>query len=261
MSHENRCFLESHGSGIPVVFLHGYPLNRSMWNDQVPAIATSFRPILIDLPGFGSAARANKSDTPSLAKIADEVFEALQSARITEPIVLVGLSMGGYIALEFWKRHASSLRGLVLADTKASPDTPEAAEARYKTAKTALEEGTEKAVNPMMAKLISAQSQKSEKITTWLQKTMHSVSPETIEMALYAMAGRSDFTNELSSINVPTLVIAGREDAIIPVEVMKKMADAIPGASFKVVEGSGHMPSNEQPDAFNQLLLDFLQTV
>jgi pimeloyl-ACP methyl ester carboxylesterase len=232
-----------------------------MWNGQVAALENAFRPVLIDLPGFGSAGRAGRTDTPSLAHIADEVLEALRLARIVEPVVLVGLSMGGYIAFEFWNRHPEDLLGLVLVDTKASADSAETVETRHKTAKTAMAEGTEKAVASMKEKLLSTASQQSKELTDWLQSTMFSVAPETVEMAMLAMAERHDFTAKLASIDVPTLVVAGREDAIVPADVMKKMSDAIPNAAFHAVENAGHLTPIEQPQAFNQLLLDFLQKV
>ncbi len=257
----NRCYLEIVGTGSPVVFLHGYPLNRSMWQEQISAIGDQHRVILVDLPGFGDAPPATADEIFTVSQIADEVVKSLHDCGIDQNAIFVGLSMGGYVAFEIWKRHRQWVKGLVLTNTKALADTPSAAEHRKKVAALALEQGTQAAVAPMFEKLLASSSQQSNLLTEWLQQTMASVHPNSIAMAMHAMAARDDFTSQLSHIEVPTLVIAGRDDSIVPVDVMQAMAQGIPNATFHVVENSAHLTPIEQPGVFNQLLLDYVKTV
>jgi 3-oxoadipate enol-lactonase len=248
------------GSGPAIVFLHGYPLNRSLWQRQVEELSSSYRLILVDLAGYGSAKPIDRGNFANMADFADDVARSLESV-IDEPFVLVGLSMGGYIALEFWSEYASRLKGLVLTNTKATADTKEAVEVRQKNAQLALDNGTSEVVEPMIEKLLSQASRNDKSTLDWLKETMYLVSPETVAASLLAMSMRRDFSDLLPKIDIPTYVISGTEDALSPPEVMKPMADAIPNAQFHVIEGSGHLSPMETPAEFNSILRSFMNSL
>lgn len=258
MPGKSKCSIERHGDGPAIVFLHGYPLNRSLWQYQTDALKPAHQVVLVDLPGFGVAPATDRNQLKSMADIADAVEESLQLAGNVEPIVLVGLSMGGYIALEYWARYRERLRGLVLTNTKASADSAEAIETRKQTAQKAMVSGTEAAVSPMLEKLLAKPNLSMPELVTWVKQSMYSVPPQTIEMALLAMAARHDFSDRLAQIQIPALVIAGAEDEITPASGMQQMAARMPNAEFHIVPQSGHLSPLEQPQVFNHLLLDFL---
>ncbi len=261
MQSKSRCFLESVGVGVPILFIHGFPLDRSLWRSQVQPVSEVHRFISVDLPGFGDAESATANDLQSIAQMADEISLALHDAGVDRPAIVVGLSMGGYIALEFWRRHRKWVQGLVLVNTKALADNPNAVEARKTMAATAMARGTQEAVEPMVQKLLSSTSRTLPQLVEWLKQTMFAVPASTIEMAQLAMASRDDFTAKLHQIDVPTLVVAGEEDAIIPSDVMKAMADGIPNAQFFQVASAAHLVPIEQPNVFNELLFEFLSSI
>ncbi len=254
--------IEIHGTGSPVVFLHGYPLNRSLWDNQVAAMKGRHQVILVDLPGFGSSLPISSEQFPDMAAFASDVRQSLSASSVDDPIVMVGLSMGGYIALEFWRQFPEQLRGLVFCHTKSSADTPEAKQNRVKTAATAVSKGTSEAVAPMLEKLLSECSRMNDPaLDGWLREVMFSVPPKTIEASLLAMANRDDFDDRLSQITTPSLVIAGTDDEIATTETMQKMSRGLPNSRFEVIHDAAHLSPKEQPDDFNDLLLEFLESL
>ncbi len=257
-----RSSLEVHGTGSPVVFLHGYPLDRRLWQNQIEPLCDSYQVVLVDLPGFGKATPVQPSDMPSMAAFADDLATALDQQDVNEPFTLVGLSMGGYIAFEFWQRHAARLKALVLCHTKATADNSLAIQTRQQSADTALSQGTEAAVAAMLDKVVSEHSvMQDPNLREWLKSVMFDVPPETIATAQLAMAKRIDFTDRLESIEVPALVVAGTDDEIATTETMQRMARAMPNAKFEAIDDVAHLSPIEQPKRFNELLLSFLGSI
>lgn len=170
--------------------------------------------------------------------------------------------MGGYVAWQFAKHHTGKLRGLILCDTKAAGDTSEAAETRRKMAEHVLKHGTGAVAEAMPGKLFAQVTYKENpEIVAEVRKTIEATSPQGLAAAQRGMAEREDVRAWLPQIDLPTLVIVGREDAISPVDEMRAIADAIPGAKFHVVEQAGHMAPLEQPGDVNSLIADFVESL
>jgi pimeloyl-ACP methyl ester carboxylesterase len=253
------------GQGLPVVFLHGFPLDHSMWNAELEPISKLYRAIAPDLRGFGGSKLSTGAATPAavtMEQMADDVAALLDALEVREPIVLCGLSMGGYVAFEFWRKYASRLRGLVLCDTRAMPDTAEAAKGRYELAEKVLQEGAAPVADVMVPKLFAPASLKERSNLTAIQRDLIlKTSPEGIAAALRGMAVRSDFRPQLANIAVPTLVIVGEHDEISTVDEMRSIAAGVPGSKFVVIPQAGHMSPLEEPDAFLAALVPFLEQV
>ena len=254
--------VESAGAGRPLVFLHGFPMTRGLWDRQVERFAPTHRVLTVDLPGFGDASPADKSRLPDMAAYAADVAKALEAGGVVEPVVLVGLSMGGYVALEFWRQFPERLAGLVLCHTKASADTAAARSNRHKSAQTARESGTEASVGEMLGRLLSVHSETEQpELTQWLRQTALTVPPTAVEAAQLAMAARKDFTDRLGDVHLPVLVLAGTDDEIATTETMNAMARRMPNASFQAVHDAAHLSPVEQPEEFNRILEEFLKRI
>ncbi len=248
------------GEGLPVVFLHGFPLDHSMWDGQIAELSERCRAIAPDLRGFGGSGVV--AGTATMAQMADDVAAALDALEVDEPVVLCGLSMGGYVAFEFWRRHIARLRGLVLCDTRAMPDTPEAARGRHETAQRVLSEGTGPLADAMLPKLFApATLERQANLSAIQRQVILSTQPEGVAAALRGMAERSDFRGELPKIALPALVIVGEHDAISTVDEMRSIAEAMPDAEFTVISEAGHMSPLENARDVNAALERFLARV
>jgi pimeloyl-ACP methyl ester carboxylesterase len=245
------------GAGVPLLFVHGFPLDHTMWSAQLAAFAPRRRVIAPDLRGFGASQA--QGETVTMEDFADDLEALLDGLQIHEPVAFCGLSMGGYIAFPFVRKYAARLRSLVLCDTRAAADSSEAAANRLKVAEQVLAEGAEVVANAMTPKLFSKRtaSEQPETVAA-MRRVMAATKPAAIAAAQRGMAARADSTALLPTIRVPTLVVVGAEDAIAPVDEMRGMAAAIPGAEFVIVPDAGHMAPLENPAAFNAALEKFL---
>jgi len=251
---------EDRGAGSPLVLVHGFPLDHTMWEAQIESLSGRWRVIAPDLRGFGQSGVTE--GTVTMAQLADDVAALLEALEIREPIVLCGLSMGGYVALAFWKRHVGRLRGLVLCDTRAAPDSAEAAAARRQTADRVLREGMQVWADAMLPRLVGPETRESQpQIAERLRATILACDPRGAAAAALGMAGRPDFTAELGGIRCPTLVLVGAGDAISPREEMLSMAARIPACRFVSIEGSGHMTPMERPAEVNDAIAAFLTEI
>jgi 3-oxoadipate enol-lactonase len=245
------------GSGRPVVLIHGYPFNRTLWNEQVEALSKNHRVIAPDLRGFGES---EASDGPAtMNRLAQDVallLDHLEIARAT----IAGLSMGGYVALAFYKQLPSHVRALVLADTRAQADTEEGKQTREQQAQKALSEGMAGIADAMLPKLLTPETvSKRPDIVKRVRDMMLKTKPEGAAAALRGMAARDDQTSLLSKISVPTLILVGAEDAITPAADSEKMNQAIAGSQLIVLENAGHVSNLERTEQFNDAMLDFLK--
>ncbi len=260
------------GSGYPVLFVHGFPLDATIWNETMDAIASAgYQCIAPDLRGFGGSSLIQTKLT--IGDLAEDLDQVRQAIIGDVPFVLVGLSLGGYVALEYWARHAKHLRGLVLTNTKPSTDTSEARQGRLDMGRKALSDGTWNAVSPMLSKLISdasreqspneqstnEQNEQSPTLSDRLQQMMSAVPPTTIDFIQQAMANRQSFVERLSKIQLPTLVIAGEADKISPPDENREWSARLPHSELHIIPGAAHLPMVEQPKAFAQKLHDFLE--
>lgn len=240
-SGEARIHFEVHGQGPPVVLVHGYPLSGRLWDGVVRELEAEYRLIVPDLRGMG---RSEATAAASMDDYAADLVAVLAAADEERPVVLVGMSMGGYVALAFCRRYPERVRGLVLVDSRAGADSVEAAEGRNRTAEKVLREGSAAVAEEMVGKLFApgAPADLTARWQSWMAETP----PEGIAAALRAMASRPDSEPLLRALGRPVAVIVGAEDQITPVEGARAMAQAA-GGSLEIIPGAGHMAAAEKP--------------
>ena len=245
------------GMGRPVVLIHGYPFNRSLWTEQVAALSNSYRVIAPDLRGSGET---DSSDGPATINLmAEDVAGLLDHLGISRAVI-GGLSMGGYVVLAFYKQFPSRVRSLVLADTRAQADTEEAKQTRAQQAEKALSEGMAGIADAMLPKLLTPETvSKRPEVVKRVRDMMLKTKPEGAAAALRGMAEREDQMSLLSKISVPALILVGAEDALTPVTDSEKMHQAIEGSRLVVLENAGHVSNLEQTEKFNEALMGFLR--
>ena len=243
------------GAGLPIVFIHAFPLNRTMWAPQVSALVERCRCIAVDLRGFGETALA---EPVSMDQYADDVVAVMDKLGVERAIV-AGCSMGGYTAFALWRRHPERVRALVLADTKATADTDEARAKRVALIETARTQGSTAVANLQIASLIGKTAREKQPDTyDAVHRMIAQTKPEAIAAARVAMMQRPDSTPTLATITVPTLVIVGDEDVPTPVKDARAMHQGIPGSRLEIVAGAGHLANLERPAAFNHLMTEFV---
>ncbi|HEX7174716.1 MAG TPA: alpha/beta fold hydrolase [Pyrinomonadaceae bacterium] len=250
------------GGGAPVVLLHGFPFNHTMWRGQVEALSEGHRVITPDLRGHGGTGLVEGTTSSSMEEMATDVAALLDELNVSERVVLGGLSMGGYVTLAFFRLFADRVRALVLADTRPQPDTEEARRAREETAQRALREGMQTVADAMLPKLLapSTHEEKPEVIER-VREMILATRPEGAAAALRGMAARRDQTDLLQEIVVPTLIIVGSEDSLTPPKDSEAMHHAIRGSRLVIIEGAGHVSNLERPTEFNRALEDFLNGI
>jgi 3-oxoadipate enol-lactonase len=243
------------GTGAPFIFLHAFPLNRTMWQPQEAALSRQCRVVTMDLRGHG------ESDAPlwrfTLEQYADDVAGLMDHLAI-QRAVLVGLSMGGYVSFAFYKRYAERVRGLVLADTRAQADTEEARTGRFNLAQTAFRQGPEAVADVMIPKLCGATSLKTKPdLVDHVRRMIKGNEVSGMIVDLIAMADRPDSLSFLPHITCPTLVIVGEEDHTTPPAEARLIAQGIAEAKLAVIPGAGHISNLEQPEEFNKAVGEF----
>ena len=244
------------GQGPPVVFLHAFPQNRAMWDQQVMALSTTHRVIAPDFRGFGESDAPEGSYT--LDQYADDVNGLLDHLAITGA-VFVGLSMGGYTLFAFYRKHAARVNGLVLADTRAQADTEEGRAGRSAMAQTARAKGAGAIAEIMLPKLLSTVAlQTKPDLVRQVRSAIERTTVSGIAGALMAMAERPDSVPLLGRIACPVLVLTGELDGPTPPADGRFMAERIPGARLEIIPQAGHLSNLERPAEFNRALLDFL---
>jgi len=231
-----------------LLLLHAFPLDARMWHRQVATFSPLLPTVAPNLPGFGGTDLAGPVMT--MAAAADRAIEAMDRAGL-ERAVVCGLSMGGYVSFELWRRAPERFAGIVLANTRAVPDSDDGAAARRALAERLRAEGTRVLVEQPPA-LLSASA--SDELHRWVRDTIADQPAEALAAASLGMAERPDSSPDLPRIDVPALVIASTADALIPAEVSARMAEQIPGCELAIIEGAGHLSNLEAPDEFDRLL-------
>jgi 3-oxoadipate enol-lactonase len=252
------------GVGTPVFLVHGFPLDHTMWNAQIDALADVCRVIAPDLRGCGQSTLAKGDDRRgvSMERYADDLAEFLHTIGVSEPIVYVGFSMGGYIGWQFIRKYPDRVRALAQCDTKAAADTDEARANRLKMAENVDEWGSARIAEMTGPKLLASKAfEMKQSVVAEVRSMIERTSPASIAAAQLGMAARPDMTSFLPSIDVTTLILCGEEDALSPPKEMKAIAAAIPNATYVEIPDSGHMTTMENPEAVNAALVKFLVTV
>jgi pimeloyl-ACP methyl ester carboxylesterase len=245
------------GAGQVILFVHGFPFNSAMWEPQLKALPEGWRGIAPDLRGFGASTDGTE-DVFDMDLFARDLAALLDHLDI-DRVVVCGLSMGGYVAFRFWHLFRSRVRALVLADTWAGPDSPEAARARARLADGVRQEGIRPVVDALLPKLVSFSTRHNQKGTVeTIRAMMRETPPESMAKALLGMARRPDSEDLLRTIDVPVLAVLGSEDAITTRGQAEMLARGIRGGRLEIIEGAGHVSNMEQPDAFNRALEQFL---
>jgi 3-oxoadipate enol-lactonase len=247
------------GDGIPLLLIHGFPLDRTLWTAQVQGLADAARVIAPDLRGWGESGLPGGAVT--MDTYADDLRGLLDALGVKNAVVC-GLSMGGYIAFAFYRQHAHRVRGLILADTKAGPDSPEGKQGRDDNIALARAQGAAAVGDKMLPKMFTPKTLAARAdVANAARAMMARQSVAGVVSALKAMRDRPDSTSTLAEITVPTLVIAGAEDQLIPVQEAEAMRAAIRGARLVSIPGAAHLANLEQPDAFNAAVREFLKSL
>lgn len=244
------------GSGPVLVLVHGFPLDRTMWSEQLQGLSDLRRVVAVDLRGRGKSPGGDPVTT--IDDHADDVAATVESLGV-DRVDLAGLSMGGYVVFAFRRRHPQMVRSLILIDTKAADDPPEAKEGREKAAAAAREQGTIGLFEGLGPRLLAPSA--SDEMKARLRAIFESVPGEASAADSLAMRGRPDSTPDLAAVDIPTLVIHGAEDALMPAEGAEEMAGRISGARFVPVPNAGHMAPFENPRAVNAAIREFLESV
>jgi pimeloyl-ACP methyl ester carboxylesterase len=241
------------GAGAAVLLLHAFPLNSSMWAAQIGPLSNRFRVIAPDVRGFGESRPASPW---TVEEMADDLDEFLGKLGVTDCAV-VGVSMGGYIALPFWLRHRERVRQLVLANSRARADNETEKNGRNEMIAAIQQNGAAILPDRMLPRLLKPNpSADSVRIVRGM---IEAVDPAAAAYAVMAMRDRPDFSSVLHRVDRPTLVITGEDDVIIRLEDARATADTIPGARFVTIPNSGHLSNLENPEEFNRALLGFLE--
>lgn len=243
------------GDRPPLLLVHGFPLDHSLWEPQLSVLSAARRVVAPDLAGFGA------TDGPgheSLDGHADDLAALLDHLGIARAVVN-GLSMGGYVAFAFWRRHPERVAALVLTCTRAAADSEAGRAGRYQSIVSIESHGVGPLADAMVPKLVTPAA--AADVRASVDAMVRRQPSRGVADALRAMAARPDSTPNLAGIRVPTLVVAGADDVIVPAAEAATMAAAIPGAQFVTIPGAGHLANLEEPGAYNAALRAFLERV
>lgn len=250
-----------HGIGLPVIFLHAFPLNRTMWEGEMLALLDEqrYRLVSLDWRGFGESDVAGEISTMEI--LAGDVVALMDHLGI-EQAVLCGLSMGGYVAFACWRQFAQRIGGLILADTRPAADPPDRQANRENVARLAETQGTEAIADLQLPNLISDYTRQHDpSVETRVRQMINAATRPGIAAASRGMARRADSGDLLAGISCPTLVIVGEQDALIPPSEVQAYAGHIPGAQFVSIPNAGHLSNLEQPDMFLAIISSFLRSL
>jgi len=251
-------FFEVLRNGPPIVLLHPFPANRDLWKPAAQALVSHHRVILPDLRGHGDSDIGK--GPASMEKHAADIARVLDHQEVRRA-VFVGVSIGGYVLFEFWRKYRARVEALVLCNTKAHADTPEARAGRLQAAADLMERGTEPFFESMVPKLIGKTTRSTRPdLVEGALRMMRKMSAEDVAMVQRGMADRPDSVETLKTINVPTLIVTGDEDILTGVAEAELMRQNIPGSQMKVIAKAGHYSPWEQPDEVGKLVRQFVDT-
>lgn len=250
---------EDQGKGLPVLLIHGFPFDHQLWQPQIEALSKNYRVIAPDLRGFGESEIPN--DTSGMAQFAGDLIALLDLLGIDQAVIC-GLSMGGYISLAIAESFPERMLGLVLSNTRSAKDTYAVRQNRYNTAEKVISAGNGFLADDMVGNLLSGKTvEGNPDLVAFVHDMILRQSSAGIYAALRGMAERKDRTFLLSDIEVPTMVIAGKEDSIIPFFESERLVKSLPIGYLEVIEDSGHLSNLEQPERYNEILEKYLESL
>lgn len=256
---DRELHFEDEGDGPPVLWVHAYPLSGEMWKEQMTI--PGYRHIVPDLPGFGQSDPWDHPRDASIHWYASDLLGLLDHLKL-EAVTIVGASMGGYIALDLLRSAPHRMRGLVLIDSRETPDNEEGRRKREESIRRIEQDkDTLRVVEEMIPNLLGESHRSSPELRERLRSIMASASINGVIAALRAMASRADRSDALKAAQLPLLVVVGTEDTITPPSDAERMASLVDGSRLVKIEGSGHLPPVEQPEELNQVIASFLEEV
>jgi 3-oxoadipate enol-lactonase len=243
-------------SGVPVVFVHGFPFSHAMWQPQIEALRSTYRTVAYDIRGHGMTEAGDGQYTIEL--FVDDLVGILGEKKIGKA-VFVGLSMGGYIVLRLYERKPEIFKGLVLCDTRSEADTDEAKIKRAASIVAVKRDGVKAFAGNFVKSVFASETfEKKPETVKSIQSIIESNPPLGIAGTLLALASRTDTTKSLGSISVPTLILVGEHDVLTPVASAENLQAQIRGSELHVISRAAHMSNLENSEAFNEKLLEFL---
>lgn len=259
---QHRAFAyDDDGDGPPIVFIHGFPHDRTLWAHQRAALASRARVIVPDLCGFGESAAEG---VMTVERYADDIIALLDVLAI-ERAVVCGLSMGGYIAMAMWRRAPQRISGLVFCDTKAAPDNDAGRAARDETITFVQQAGAGALAERQLPKMLGTSTHaRRPEVVDAMRSMMTRQSVDGIVAALGALRDRPDSRETVQSISVPTLVVVGDDDQLTPLSDAQALIALLPPsahARLEIIEDSGHAVCVERPSAVTHVISEFLNTL
>lgn len=238
----------------PIILIHGFPLDSSMWKNQIYFLKEKYQIYALDLLGFGE----NKENTP--AKIEDfaEQIKTFLDKNSSKEAILCGFSMGGYITFAFYEMFPNNVSALIFVDTRAASDSEEAKKNRNFALDLLEKEGTNYFVKNMPQKLMCELNLKNEALLNEVKQIISRQKKESLKNALIAMRDRKERKYLLKNIKVKTLFICGEFDTLSPPDEMRSLSEMVEGSEFEIVRKSGHLSPMENPNGFNKILDNFL---
>jgi YbgC/YbaW family acyl-CoA thioester hydrolase len=248
------------GEGVPVLFVHGFPFDRTMWRHQL-ATLSRVRRIAPDFRGVGDSGAPPAADGYSLTRYADDLVAVLDALGVRQA-VLCGLSMGGYVIFEVLRQHPERVRAMILADTRPQADSADAKRGREELTQVAEQQGQDAVIERLLPRLLASATQATQpEVAGQVREMARRWSVPGLVGALRVLRDRPDSTETLREVRVPTLVLVGSDDEIAPPDTARAMSQLIPEAQFHVVPTAGHISPLEQPLATSRLLSDFLRAL
>ncbi len=253
-------YLDTGGAGTPVLLVHAFPLRAQMWEPQMESLGDRWRFIAPDLMGFGGSHAPEDAAGYSVDSFAGDLKAVLDELGI-DRVVLVGLSLGGYVALAFLRKYRSAVTALVLADTRAEADAPENIAKRTSQQGIVREQGIGALTEGLIGALLGEPTREKKPDVVETVRGLMENPAAGYAGALEAMKGRPDSTPDLTSIDVPTLIVVGENDTLTPPELSRKMHEHIGASRLVVIPEAGHLSNLEAPEAFNGALAEFLSSL
>jgi 3-oxoadipate enol-lactonase len=249
------------GNGMPIVLIHGHPFDHTMWYPQVAGFSDNYCVITPDLRGYGNSSLPDPSNT-KFEDYGTDVLQLMDFLGI-DSFHLGGLSMGGQVIMEIFRQAPGRIKSLIFSDTFAGPDTPDVKQGRYDAAKRLENEGMAGYAEEVIYKMIiPAHVRSMPDVAEFVIKMMKAASPVAAATALRARAERINYlTAVLPEIDIPTLVIVGREDEFTPVAKAEELKENLKSCKLVIIDDAGHMPNLEHPDQFNKAVLNFLESI
>ncbi|CAG0937741.1 3-oxoadipate enol-lactonase [Thermoflexales bacterium] len=245
------------GNGVPLLLIHGFPLDRTLWRTQIAGLSQIFRVIAPDLRGFGQSSDTD-GEAVTMDQYAADLKSLLDSVNVKQAVV-GGISMGGYIALAFYAQYPDRVKGLILANTRAIPDAEEGKQSRLANAQKVGEAGSSFLVETMAPKMLGSAAKPEIEIA--VRSMMARQHAPGVMSALRGMAVRPDRTTLLRFATVPTLIVSGSEDALIPPADSEAMQALMPNSRLVIIPDAGHLSNLDKADAFNHVVREFYKQV